>query len=107
MVNNVSFTGLKQTKNGNIYQKKNTGKRIGTAVGLIGGYALSQHPSVQFKAIEKSAELALTKLPLHSSVLLGAGVLAITLLCRGLGSIPDFFINRHRKAQADKKAENI
>ncbi len=104
-VNSVSFTGLKQTKKGNLYEKKNTGKRIGTAVGLIGGAALSQHPTAQIGAIATSAELALKKLPIHPSIILGAGVLAVTLLLRGLGAIPDHFVNKKRIAKADKMAE--
>ena len=37
-VSSVSFAGrLAQTKKGNTYEKTNTGKRIGTVVGLLGG----------------------------------------------------------------------
>ncbi len=105
VVNNVSFTGLKQTKKGNLYEKKNTGKRIGTAVGLIGGTALSLHPSAQIGSALASAELAARKLPVHPSIILCAGILAVTLLLRGLGAIPDYFANKKRIAKADKMAE--
>lgn len=104
VVNSISFTGLKQTKKGNFYEKKNTGKRIGTTVGLVGGALLSQHPTAQIGAIATSAEMALKKLPLHPSIILGAGILAVTLLCRALGAIPDAIINKKRKAKADKLA---
>jgi len=105
VVNNVSFTGLKQTKNGNIYEKKNTSKRIGTVVGLAGGVAAATlSPQVISNSIIASIKLLQKGLPIGPKTILGAGILATTLLGRGLGSIPDFFINKKRKAKADKLA---
>lgn len=105
-VSRVSFSGLAQTKHGNIYEKKNTWKRVGTAAGLIGGVAAATFvPQVAGEAIVLSAKAMSKGLPIGPKAILGAGILAATLLFRGLGSIPDHFINKKRKEKADNLAQ--
>ena len=104
-VDSVSF-GAKysKTKNGNYYKKKNTGKRIGTMVGIAGGVGLSIIPQVQLGAYYAGMTL-FPKNPLKATAaahgLIIAGITAVTLLFRSLGGIPDGFINRKRINKAD------
>jgi len=104
-VDNVSF-GAKysKTKNGNYYKKKNTGKRLGTMVGVAGGVCLSVLPHVQLGAYSAGISLC-PKSPLKATAaangIILAGIAAITLLCRAIGSIPDNIINKKRIAKAD------
>ena len=108
VVNNISFSGnYAKTKNGNYYKKKNTGKRIGTMVGLAGGVTLAALPTSQVGALRIASQLfpkAPMKMFATTYGLLGAGVLAMTLACRALGSIPDHAINKKRMKKADHNA---
>lgn len=101
-VNNVSFTGLRQTKNGNVYKKKNTAKRIGTVVGLAGGVAAAIHPEMQGRAVVASLDmLRKYAVGLSPAAIIGGVVIGATLLGRGIGSFFDHFANKKRKAKAD------
>ena len=105
-VSSVSFAGrLAQTKKGNTYEKTNTGKRIGTVVGLAGGGIAARTDIVQFcSAVTASRFLKGGKAVAATYGILGAIVAAATLAGRALGTIPDTIINSKRKAQADKIA---
>ena len=104
-VSSVSFAGrLAQTKKGNTYEKTNTGKRIGTAAGLIGGTVVASTGFAQLWAALAGARTAKANKAVAATYgILAAGVAAITLIGRGLGSIPDAIINHTRKAKADNK----
>ena len=108
-VDNVSF-GAKytKTKNGNYYKKKNTGKRLGTMVGIAGGVCISVLPKVQLGALSAGISLC-PKSPLKAVVatngIILAGITALALVCRAIGNIPDSIINKKRIAKADNNAE--
>lgn len=104
-VNRVSFSGkLVQTKKGNTYEKTNTGKRIGTAAGLIGGTVAASTGCVQLLAAITGAKFFKgNKAVAATYALLAAGVAAVTLAGRAIGAIPDAIINNARKAKADNK----
>ena len=57
-VSSVSF-GAKYSKtpNGNYYKKKNTGKHIGTMVGLAGGITLAALPPAQLLSLSAAGKL--------------------------------------------------
>jgi len=103
-VQNVSFNGIEMTRNGNLYKKKNTGKRIGTMVGLATGVTLAALPQTRLGIFALSARL-FPKDPIKmvgsTFGLLLAGVAGITLAFRTLGSIPDGIINKKRIKKAD------
>ncbi len=105
VVNNISFNGsYAKTPNGNYYKKKNTGKRIGTMLGLAGGVSLAAIPSTQITALGISAQIfkqSPMKMFASTYGILGAGILAVTLIGRALGAIPDHAINKKRIAKAD------
>lgn len=104
-VNRVSFSGkLVQTKKGNTYEKTNTGKRIGTAAGLVGGTVAASTGCVQLLAAITGAKFFKgNKAVAATYALLAAGVAAVTLAGRAIGAIPDAIINNARKAKADNK----
>ena len=105
-VSSVSFAGrLAQTKKGNTYEKTNTGKRIGTVVGLAGGGAAACTGVVQFcSALTASKFLKGGKAVAATYGILAAVAAAGALIGRGLGAIPDAIINHSRKEKADNKA---
>lgn len=107
-VSRVSF-GAKYSKtpNGNYYKKKNTGKHIGTMVGLAGGITLAALPPAQLLSLSAAGKLFPKSMGKQLGATYGfllAGVTAFTLLCRGLGSIPDSAINKKRISKADNIA---
>ena len=109
-VNKISFTGLAQTKKGNLYNKSNTGKNLGTIAGLGAGAVLATTSAkVQMGALELATKLTknVMKLPGITKVILVGGALALGLVGRLLGAIPDSIINKSRRAKADTKAENV
>lgn len=108
-VNNVSFTGLALTKNGNQYEKCKTGRNIGTVVGLFGGslaMSLGGNAKMLFKAAkicDKNAKLTPYMFLISSALTVGS-IIASTFAGRALGAIPDAIINNGRKAKADERA---
>lgn len=104
-VNNVSFSGsYAKTPNGNYYKKKNTGKRIGTMLGIAAGVGLATLPTCQVGAMSVGLKL-FPKNPMKMFAttygVLGAGIVAVSLICRALGAIPDRVANKKRIAKAD------
>lgn len=109
-VSKISFTGLAQTKKGNLYNKTNTGKNIGTIAGLgAGALIATTSTKAQLGALEIATKLTknVMKLPTTTKVVLAAGVLLLGLAGRLLGAIPDRIVNKSRIAKADAKAENV
>ena len=104
-VDRISFEAkYTKTKNGNYYKKKNTGKRIGTMLGVTGGLCLCALPKSQLVACAAGFSM-FPKSPLKAMVavngILVAVITAFTLLCRAIGCIPDSVINKKRIAKAD------
>ncbi len=104
-VSSVSFAGrLAQTKKGNTYEKTNTGKRIGTVVGLLGGGAFTASGLGALTAALLASRVAKgNKIIAATYGIMAAFVAAATLIGRGLGAIPDAIINHSRKSKADNK----
>ena len=105
-VNNISFCGLAKTKNGNLYEKKNTWKNVGTALGLASGAALAYGSAkINLYAFDLAIRVTkdLLKLEKVQKGILGAGIIIMGLAGRILGSIPDHLINKKRIAQADNE----
>lgn len=104
-VNQMTFTGkIAQTKNGNEYNKTNSGKKVGIATGL---------GLTAFRAIKQRAQLkgflsivnnkAIKAIAFAGGILLGTAINVGIFL--GLGAIADAIINKIRRNKADKKAE--
>jgi len=90
------------TKQGNTYEKQNSGKRIGSAAGLFAGSALCFQHNIKLGALLNSIRfIGHQKLGYYGY--LGAVIVGATIVGRVLGSIPDFFINRKRITEADNK----
>lgn len=105
-VNSVSFKGrLAKTKKGNVYEKTNTGKHIGTAVGAIGGALFAATPAFQLSTVTAAAKYTPKNVILGTTFIAGAALILNTLIFRGIGTIPDKIINHTRKVKADKTAE--
>ena len=104
-IESVSFSGkYSKTPNGSYYKKKNTGKKIGTMVGIATGVGLSALPQSQIMAMGLAAKM-FPKNPMKmfgaTYGILIAGITAISLAFRGLGAIPDSAVNKRRIARAD------
>jgi len=84
-----------QTKQDN--DKMNLYKRIGTSTGLVGGMLLSRTEFCKKGAAALSAKIKPKASLMSKNVILGLGIAALTLILRGLGTIPDVVINKHQK----------
>lgn len=111
-VNNVSFTGTAVTKNGNLYNKCKTGRKVGTVGGLLIGAGAASTP-IGNMAILAAASKICEKIPKANPyffpIVAGIailGVTATTLIGRALGALPDALVNRGRKKEADARAMN-
>jgi|GEM_PF-3195594 len=95
-VNSVSFCGEHaQTKQDNA--KTNLYKRIGTGTGLVGGGLLSRTEFCKKGAAALSAQIKPKASFMSKNVILGLGIASLTLILRGLGTIPDAVINKRQK----------
>ena len=106
-VNNINFCGLAKTQNGNLYEKKNTWKNVGTALGLTGGAALAYTSDrVNIYALDLATLFTknILKLGNIQKGILGAGIILMGLAGRMLGAIPDHIINKKRIAKADNES---
>lgn len=107
-IESISFCGkYSKTPNGNYYKKKNTGKKIGTMVGIATGVGLAALPQTQIMAMGVAAKM-FPKSPMKmfgaTYGIIIAGITAVSLAFRGLGAIPDGAVNKRRIAKADHVA---
>ncbi|MBE7709468.1 MAG: hypothetical protein E7Z93_03360 [Cyanobacteria bacterium SIG32] len=112
-VNNVSFAGAAVTKNGNLYNKCKTGRRVGTVTGLLLGAGAASTKlggmtilAAAAKICEKMPKANPYLIPIAGAIAV-ASVVATTLAGRALGALPDALVNRGRKKEADARGMNV
>ena len=110
-MNNVSFTGLGLTKQGNLYEKCKTGRRIGAVTGFLGG-ATAMAAGGSYLMLGTAAKICESNKKLApylfaiTAGLTALSVIGTTLAGKLVGSIPDALVNKSRKNKADALAMN-